>query len=315
MARYIKDYLSFSRSEKNALIIFAISFILIILLNIFLPFIVTPERNLTATQLLEIKRIQKILNDSSKSYDSNSYQKGLKKTDYFQNNQQDIEKENQILFIFDPNEISIDGWRKLHLSEKTISNIEKYRQKGGRFYKPEDLRKIYGLSEKLFEKLEPYIIIKANEKKSFTTNKSFTTYDKYKNPIIQSIELNSATEADLDKLPSIGVSYAKRILKYRELLGGYFNKEQLLEVYGIDSGLYNKIKGSVTVDQSKIVKISINLSEISQMGKHPYIGFKIARIIIDSRNTKGSYKKVLEVKETIGNESYNRLYPYLKLWD
>ena len=56
MARYIKDYLSFSRSEKNALIIFAISFILIILLNIFLPFIVTPERNLTATQLLEIKK-------------------------------------------------------------------------------------------------------------------------------------------------------------------------------------------------------------------------------------------------------------------
>jgi competence protein ComEA len=309
MSRYFKDYLSFSRSEKNALIILGFIFILIILLNIFLPFIITPERKLTAQQLSEIKRIQAILNDTSKSYDSNSYKKSSNKADYFQYNQSENGQENQLLFVFDPNNITTEEWRKLNVPEKVIKTIINYRQKGGRFYKPEDLRKIYGLNEKVFEKLEPYIKIKNNNTKLFVSD------HKYSSTVNVQIELNSASEADLDKLPSIGPSYAGRIIKYRQLLGGYYKKEQLLEVYGFDTVLFTKIKEKVTIDESRVVKIAINLADIKQLGKHPYIGYKNAELIVEHRNVKGPYKSIQELKETLGDVIYIRLSPYLKLWD
>jgi len=89
------------------------------------------------------------------------------------------------------------------------------------------------------------------------------------------IELNTATEEDLDKLPSIGGSFANRIVKYRQMLGGYCMKEQLMEVYGFDTTRYNTIKGLITVDESRIVKIAVNLADIKLLGKHPYIGLRM----------------------------------------
>jgi competence protein ComEA len=312
MFRYIKDYLSFSRSEKNALIVLGLIFILIILLNIFLPFIITPERRLTNIQLSEIKKIQAILNDSSKSFDGGSYKKGAKSGDSYQYIQSDNDIEPQVLYAFDPNNITVEQLRKLNIPEKAIDNIIKYRLKGGRFYKPEDLRKIYGMNEKIYDKLEPYIVINSNNN---SINKSFVLNKQNYAAIYIHIEINSATEVDLDKLPLIGPSYAKRIIKYRQMLGGYYKKEQLMEVYGLDSTIYLKIKEKVTIDESKIAKIPLNLADINLMGKHPYLGYKIAKKIIDRRNSSGPFKNILEVKEIIGNELYSRVSPYLKLWD
>jgi competence protein ComEA len=315
MSRYFKDYLTFSRSEKNALIILGFIFILIILLNIFLPFIVTPERKLTTTQLSEIKRIQAILNDTSRISDNNFNKKVSYRANYSQYDQSENEQEKQILFVFDPNNTSVEEWRMLNVPEKVIRNIAKYQQRGGRFYKKDDLRKIYGLDEKVYDKLEPYIKINNDNRKLYSPKQTYPNNNKLPLTVNLKIELNTATESDLDKLPTIGGSFAKRIINYRQLLGGYYQKEQLLEVYGFDTIKYNNIKGLITIDESSIVKIPINLADKKQLAKHPYIGFKNAESIIDLRNKKGSYKSIHELKETLGDAIYIRLSPYLKLWD
>ena len=53
------------------------------------------------------------------------------------------EKEPVELFTFNPNTLETEGWRKLGLSERQAKTIMNYRSKGGRFYKKEDLKKIY----------------------------------------------------------------------------------------------------------------------------------------------------------------------------
>ena len=79
--------------------------------------------------------------------------------------------------------------------------------------------------------------------------------------------------------------------------------------------MYLKIENLISVDPSLVSKIAINLADINIMGKHPYIGYKKADKIIDYRNKKGPYKNISEIKDIVGVESYNRLLPYLKLWD
>jgi competence protein ComEA len=314
MSRFFKDYLSFSRSEKNALIILSFILILIILANFFLPYIITEDKKLTPAQLNELKHIQAILNDTCRknTYTSGRMQKY--KTNYIDSNQSITDPDDLQLFVFDPNTITPANWIKLGVTEKVINHIGNYLQKGGHFYKKEDLRKIYGLDEKVYERLEPYININNDTRKLYNPVYNYNKAAVSKEIKI-AIELNTATEADLDKLPSIGESFAKRIVKYRQMLGGYYKPEQLMEVYGFDTARYNKIKNLIKIDASMINKISINLADVKQLGKHPYIGFKNAELIVDQRNTKGPYKSINELEKTLGNASYSRLSAYLKLWD
>ena len=47
------------------------------------------------------------------------------------------------------------------------------------------------------------------------------------------LELNAASAAELEQLPHIGAVLAERITAYRDQIGGFSNREQLLEVEGI----------------------------------------------------------------------------------
>ncbi|MBO6034901.1 MAG: helix-hairpin-helix domain-containing protein, partial [Paludibacteraceae bacterium] len=92
----------------------------------------------------------------------------------------------------------------------------------------------------------------------------------------------------LQELRGIGPSFARRIGKYREKLGGYYAKEQLMEVYGFTEQLYSQVEKHVTVDASKIRKLNINELDIAELKRHPYISFYEAKAIFDYRNSKSS---------------------------
>lgn len=102
------------------------------------------------------------------------------------------------------------------------------------------------------------------------------------------LELNSADTLLLQELKGIGSGYARRIVAYRERLGGYYAKEQLMEVYGFTEKLYSQISGYVTVDASKIRKLDVNSLGIAELKRHPYISFFEAKAIVDYRNSKPS---------------------------
>lgn len=102
----------------------------------------------------------------------------------------------------------------------------------------------------------------------------------------QPVELNTADTTLLKQLRGIGSGYAKMIVNYRTKLGGFYSKEQLLEVYRFPAETYAKIEHQLWVDTTYIQKIPINQFTIDQLKRHPYIRYFQAKSLYDNRLNK-----------------------------
>lgn len=129
------------------------------------------------------------------------------------------------------------------------------------------------------------------------------------------IELNSVDTLGLIQLRGIGPVFSRRIVRYRERLGGYVCKEQLLEVYGMTDSLYRKISPYVEVDSSALRKISLNSATIEELKSHPYLNYYQAKAIVTYRQKAGSFHSLKELQKVslIDDETYRTLLPYLQL--
>jgi len=214
-------------------------------------------------------------------------------------------------FTFDPNTASFDSLQMLGFSNKTAAQIVSYRNKGGHFYKNEQLLKIYDMDSEQYHRVEKYIQIKTPKNKKRGQVKDTT----HQPPKIK-VKLNTADTLDLQQLYGIGPAFARRIVKYRNKLGGFYRKEQLKEVWGMDDERYQKIEDYCIVDPSKIKKIDINTATIKQLNKHPYIDFSIAKRIILLRKKKGGrFNSIEELKEIdmLYDELFQKIKPFLSL--
>lgn len=126
------------------------------------------------------------------------------------------------------------------------------------------------------------------------------------------IELNTCDTLDLQILRGIGPYFANNIVKYRELLGGYDRKEQLLEVYGMDSSRYLQIEERITVIKTDLRKIDLNEGSFKSFLRHPYLEFYLVKEIFRYREKNG-FDSVAELKKVklVTDELYNKVAPYL----
>ncbi len=302
----LTDIFDFSKKEKNGILVLVAIIVVLTISNI-----IVAQLNLTQTtdssafekEIAEFTKQQQFLSDSLKlAYDNKFQQK--EEVDFLGVDKSIMQNELNP-FPFNPNNLSEELWKKIGLTEKQIKSIKNYEAKGGKFYKKEDLKKMYSISEEEYSILEPYITIPQD-----TTRK----WEKPKNLFAeQSVEINSADTFQLQKIPGIGESLARRIFKQREKLGGFYSLEQLKEVWGIDSSRLAKISKYFTIDKSKIKKININTIEAKELVKHPYLDFYMAKSIVVHRNKNGKYRSVTEIKNAtlIYDELYNKLAPYL----
>ena len=127
------------------------------------------------------------------------------------------------------------------------------------------------------------------------------------------IELNAADSLDLKKIPGIGSGFAKRIISYKNSLGGYHRIEQLQEVYGMYEELYEQIAPYLTINSEEIIQIPVNKSSLDKLRTHPYINFYQAKAIIEIRRKKGKIDNPNELKllEEFAEEDWIRISPYL----
>lgn len=216
------------------------------------------------------------------------------------------------LFAFDPNSLSLQEWKKLGLSAKQAQSILNYRNKGGRFYKAEDLKKMYAISPQMFERLEPYVDIKkteqqANHKRSFEAKP-------YAKKEFEVIEINTADTLKLDEIKGIGAAFARRIATYRNRLGGFYKKEQLMEVFGLDSIKFQEIKAQIKIDPSAIKKININTADFEALKNHPYLKYKQINAIIQYRKQHGMYSGIADLKKVLilSPQTIELITPYLQ---
>jgi len=216
------------------------------------------------------------------------------------------------LFYFDPNTVSVEQALELGFEKRCALQLINYRNKGGKFYKPADLEKLYCMDKELFTRLEPYIIIEGTKKEELASNSKNNSFAKKENKAQNIIiEINNADSTEWIKLKGIGPGYARRILKYKSLLGGFTSVEQLKEVYNFPDSLFNSIKGNLTVNPALILKLKVNTVDFKTMVHHPYIKYEGTKCIFAFKRNKKIKEEDLTGSSCFSRELLQKLLPYL----
>uniref|UniRef100_UPI0032166D28 helix-hairpin-helix domain-containing protein n=1 Tax=uncultured Draconibacterium sp. TaxID=1573823 RepID=UPI0032166D28 len=204
--------------------------------------------------------------------------------------------------FFDPNETNTTELTKFGFNNYQANNLVNYRKKGGVFIIPSDILKIYGIDSSFYFEIEKHIRIKKIEADLPAPAKE-----------IVMLELNEADSTDLVKLKGIGPAYANRIIKYRKLLGGFYTKEQLKEVYNLPEETYIQIRDQLFVDTTRVKKLRINFSEYAELLKHPYFSRKQVEALLSIREQKGAFKNVSDLRHVEGfdAEIIMKISPYV----
>lgn len=310
---YFKPWFSFSRRERRAIIVLLVLIALCSLLRYALPFLVKQEAGEPGgfREEVEAFRRQIPVSPAGKT-DATTGREAASVT---------IAPPPVKLFYFDPNTVSPDEWKMLGMEERTIRVIGNYLAKGGRFYRKEDVMKIYGLKKEAYERIAPYIRIGKDTTAIVSARRDgalrpaahgFRPGAKhYGEEFI--LEINTADTAELVKLKGIGPVLAGRIALFRERLGGFYSVEQVGEVYGLPDSVYRHIKAHLTVRDSLLRKININEADVNTLKQHPYISVQLANVIVQYRSRHGVFSRVEELTRIalVDEEIYRKIAPYL----
>jgi competence protein ComEA len=192
-------------------------------------------------------------------------------------------------FPFDPNNATETELLSLGLSKRTVRSIVNYREKGGQYRTKTDFGKIYTLELADFARLEPFLQLPDTlARKQYAAK----TYEPREAAVPTILDINKATAEELQKLRGIGPSFAQRIIKYRDALGGFAKLAQLGEVYGLPDSVFMKISPYLTCNRAQIKKLNINSATAEELKSHPYLRWRHANAIIGYRERNGPFTKV-----------------------
>jgi len=302
--RWIRELLSFSRTERRGIIALLMVIFLLILTGLLIPLFFHEDHTDFSRWEAEV----------------NTY---LTKTG------KEVPHQNNLsLTEFDPNTIDSVSLVNMGLPLNLIANWVKYRHKGGKFKDKLAVRRIFGMTSQLFEQMDSFIVFPQKQVLAFKTvvespvpkstgrfkrdtvvQFSYVTKGK---PGEIMLELNSTDSINLLKIRGIGPVLAARIIRYRNLLGGFYAVEQIKEVYGMNKDNVPAITACLTVNPLILKNFNINFSTIQELGRHPYIGYRTARKLVRLRDKKGKFLSAGDLSSVIASDSLTRLTPYLK---
>lgn len=222
---------------------------------------------------------------------------------------------------FDPN--TADSSTLVHLGLKPwqASNMLKYRAKGGRYRKTEDLKRLYGMTDSMYLALLPYVVIDTLAIDRWRDSvrmaaDSVPRYVSHKRDTI--LNLRTADTTELKMIKGIGSYRAKQIIRYREQLGGFASVEQLCEVKALqpllkDSLSTDSLLSHFFIDSVRVVPLKVNSMRVEQLQRHPYLSFEQARAIYELRRRKIHLKHLdqLRTLDCLTEQDIQRLRPYL----
>jgi DNA uptake protein ComE-like DNA-binding protein len=208
-----------------------------------------------------------------------------------------INSVNSSDIVLQQNDSIINEFKSLSAQSKTVSQSEKYASSQ------------HSLDSKDSENKRS-INTDAEKQRKFT-NENYVRIKKLSKG--ETISLNSTDTTEWKKIPGIGSSYSSRIVKYRTLLGGFVSKDQLLEVYGIESEMYAHISPYI-VEDINWSKIKINVLEFKELLRHPYLNYSQVQVIMNLRDKKGNINSINELSmfDEFTKDDISRLQPYLE---
>ncbi|MGL1887270.1 MAG: helix-hairpin-helix domain-containing protein [Reichenbachiella sp.] len=225
-----------------------------------------------------------------------------------------------IMDHFDPNVITTVEWETRGFSNKISERIRKYIDKGGRFYKSEDLLKVYGIDQRLAKAYFEYMYFapprpKANYTKTRVSKKKETI--PYKAKEFVKFDLNEADTTQLKTIKGIGSYYAKSIVDYREKLGGLVNTDQLLEIYGVKQEVKQLLIDHTTLAPSVPQQININSADFDELFGHPYIDYGLTVAILKYKKQHGPYLSIEALQDIVvlKDSIFQKVKPYVTIED
>jgi len=300
LSDFLKNYLTFSRRERNGIIILLAIMLLLIIANLLLPAVISNKK-------FNYKEYESELDDFEKSIKSLNSEKPKDINADTLKNKDNIHQ----MFRFNPNTVNKNELTKLGFSERVIRNIMKYRNKSGYFYRKEDLLKIYGMDTSLYNSLVSYIYFNQDRLQHLPEQE-------YNNEAIdgnEAININKADLRLLTKSLGLGEKLSERVIKYRNLLGGFSDKNQFNEIYGITKEQYDLMAGNVFIDTTVIRKININQANEQLLARHPYLSDYYAKAITSYKKFTGEINNIneLSTNNILPEKIYLQIRPYLSV--
>lgn len=299
MKKFLREFFLLRRGEQRALIVVSVFLLIATTLRIWVAgrplqeF--EPDNAYIAAMAMIKQRVGEIEEAENRRYEAD---KTAHKT-----------REALSPFVFDPNRISYDSLLLMHVPDFFARNLIRYREAGGSFRSAAALQRIYGMDSLLYFELLPYVEISERQLTLVPVNELTEVNTE---SIRQPLNLNNADSAELAGIPGISPWFATRIIKYRELLGGYHDSIQLWEVYGMDTARYVSLLGACVVDALNIKRIDINNASFRELVAHPYIDREDTYAILQFREFMDSIPDPIELvkNQIIDHDRFRRLAPY-----
>lgn len=298
-----KEFFYFTKTEKQGIVF------LIVLITIVIIVAYSWEYS---------KDNKEIVTDDSFEQDYAAFIESIKEkeTEPYAKQYKENHRTPVILSAFDPNTVDSATFIQLGLPLWMAHNILSYREKGGKFRKPEDFRKIYGLTDEQYNTLYPYIHIspiavpQKDTIRLLTKQEYRDTFPKtIKYPEGTILNINEADTTELKKIPGIGSGIARMITGYRAKLGGFYSIHQLKEI-DLDS---EALSSWFTVGQEATQRINLNKVSVDRLRNHPYFNFYQAKAIVEFRKKRGSIKSLsqLALFEEFTENDFQRMQHYV----
>jgi DNA uptake protein ComE-like DNA-binding protein len=293
----IKDYFHFTRGERRGTLVLLFLILVLLASNFFLPKL-WPESEVDFSgfeeEIRKLEQEREIITLRRNKTDTISNEVGF-------------------LFSFDPNTITRTDLKLLGLNNRIVNTLIRYREAGGSFRVKDDFKKVYGVTDSVFTLLYPYIDIASGSETNTSHNKDYSRVKSSSSAT--KLELNSADSITLLKLWGIGPVFASRIVKFRNILGGYYSLGQILEVYGLKQATFDTIKHFLSVDTTLITRMDLNRVTETQLVRHPYINAYYAKAIIRYRESEGRFDSVKDLLKynLVPVHEYDRLHYYFKV--
>mgnify|MGYP002517288651 FL=1 len=229
--------------------------------------------------------------------------------------------------VFDPNTADSSTLVHLGLKKWQVSNMLKYRAKGGRYRKAEDMKRLYGMTDSMYQALLPYIQIdtvaikqyRDSVRKSQMDSVRTDSLPRYISPKRDTIlNLRTADTTELKKIRGIGSYRARQIVRYRKELGGFVNTEQLREIKALqplltDSLQADSLLSHFWIDSIIIVPLQVNSCRAETLERHPYLSFEQAKAVYELRRKKIRLESIEQLRrlDCFTEEELRRVEPYL----
>ncbi|MEN8826771.1 MAG: helix-hairpin-helix domain-containing protein [Flavobacteriales bacterium] len=273
---FFDKYFVFSHSEKRGILLFLILILLLCFIYWFIPryFVPEPTDYSAAIAKMEQAHIAHEKETESKR------------------------------FLFDPNTISKDSLMLLGFSSKQAWNLINFRTKVKAFTSKKELKKLYAMTDSLFESVAPLIQLD-------NSNKSEPKSDIKQKDVERKLFSFDPNTLPLDSLKLLGLSAktAQTLIRFREKSGGFRSKSDLWKVYGLKDSQIKELESYVVIkEQSKVYEekeiqvknIDLNKASKAELMAAKGIGNAFSDRIIDYRNRIGDFVSTSQLQEVFG---------------